>query len=184
MYAVAAQHGCSYPLNLDHPIGVPNCHAGLNPAACSSVAADIAATARPRYHIAGGQGLFYTRIPYANPDIGAGQRATRFVSLGSVTGKVPPSGAPAGKSTPAGSQHATPAAGKSRAGIGMASSQQQGSKAAVQQKFLHALGLPPAALLTVEQLGQLPEGCGLCPYQAAAGLNESRKRAHEHQVGI
>ncbi len=46
--------------------------------------AEIAQLARPRYHIAGGQGLFYTRPPYINKDLGAGIRATRFVGLGAV----------------------------------------------------------------------------------------------------
>ncbi|KAI8475170.1 MAG: CwfJ C-terminus 1-domain-containing protein-like protein [Monoraphidium minutum] len=58
--------------------------AGMQPAACAPAAADLAVLARPRYHVAGGQGVFYARPPYANPDLGAGPRATRFVGLAHV----------------------------------------------------------------------------------------------------
>ena len=57
---------------------------GMQPAACAAAAADLAALARPRYHFAGGQGVFYARAPYASPDLGAGPRATRFIGLAHV----------------------------------------------------------------------------------------------------
>lgn len=49
-----------------------------------AVLADIASLARPRYHFAGGQQVFYDRAPYINPDLGAGSHVTRFVSLADV----------------------------------------------------------------------------------------------------
>ena len=56
--------------------------AGYNPARCGSeVVAELVALARPRYHIAGGEALAYTRTPFANKDLGAGVRVTRFVGL-------------------------------------------------------------------------------------------------------
>ena len=58
--------------------------AGLDSRFLGNAPAELSQLARPRYHVAGGQGLFYTRLPYANPDLGAGPRATRFISLGSV----------------------------------------------------------------------------------------------------
>lgn len=121
----------------------------------SAVATELAITARPRYHVAGGQGLFYARPPYANPDLGAGQRPTRFVGLGSVTGAAPyPATAPGGGG----------------AGLGRAAA---GSGAA---KWLHALGLPPAALMTTDALAALPDGTTPCPYPNAGGLELDRKR--------
>jgi hypothetical protein len=57
---------------------------GMQPSACASAPADLAVLARPRYHVAGGQGVFYARLPYTNPDLGAGPRATRFVGLAHV----------------------------------------------------------------------------------------------------
>eukprot|EP00775_Hariotina_reticulata_P001625 gene1625-1965_t len=54
----------------------------------SLVAAELAFTARPRYHIAGkwqrGQNMFYGRTPYSNPDIGAGLRPTSTEVLSSL----------------------------------------------------------------------------------------------------
>lgn len=170
-------------------------HAGFQPAYASNVAADVALTARPRYHIAGGQALFYARIPYSNPDLGAGQRATRFVGLGSVTGKTPypattPAAASAGDAAAVSPSAAAAAGG--RAGIGSAGvqQQQQGTvgpagaalagkpPAAAAQKFLHALGLPPASTLSTDALGTLPDGCGGCPYQAP-GQGSKKRPADE-----
>lgn len=63
---------------------------------------------------------------------------------------------------------------------------QQGSAAAAgagsgskpqQQKFLHALGLPPAATLSTDVLSTLPDGCGAFPYQPAG-----KKRGAPEQV--
>lgn len=50
----------------------------------SSTGADLALAARPRYHIAGGKGVFFARPPYLNADLGAGAHATRFISLAEV----------------------------------------------------------------------------------------------------
>jgi hypothetical protein len=162
--------------------------AGFQPVYASNVAADVALTARPRYHIAGGQALFYARVPYSNPDLGAGQRATRFVGLGSVTGKTPypetsPGAASAAESAAGG--------GGGRAGIGSSSAaqqqqQQQGvvgpagpaGKAQPAQKFLHALGLPPASTLSTDVLSSLPDGCGGCPYQMP-GQGSKKRPADE-----
>jgi hypothetical protein len=160
---------------------------GFQPAYASNVAADVAVTARPRYHIAGGQALFYARLPYSNPDLGAGQRATRFVGLGSVTGKTPYPATSPGTADAAG--------GGGRAGIGSSSAaaqqqQQQGvvgpagpagnraGKAQPAQKFLHALGLPPASTLSTDMLASLPDGCGGCPYQAP-GQGSKKRPADE-----
>jgi len=46
--------------------------------------ADLAVNARPRYHIAGTQNMFYARLPYINSDRGAGTHVTRFISIGAV----------------------------------------------------------------------------------------------------
>jgi hypothetical protein len=54
---------------------------GMQPSACAQAPADLALLARPRYHVAGGQGVFYQRAPYTNPDLGAGPRATRFIGV-------------------------------------------------------------------------------------------------------
>ena len=35
--------------------------------------ADLALKVRPRYHIAGGKGAFFARVPYLNKDLGAGE---------------------------------------------------------------------------------------------------------------
>lgn len=50
----------------------------------SAIAAGLAVAARPRYHIAAGQHLFYARPPYINADLGAGSHVTRFVGLAEV----------------------------------------------------------------------------------------------------
>ncbi|QDZ24133.1 Cwfj-like protein [Chloropicon primus] len=50
----------------------------------SPVCRKLACTFRPRYHIAACEGKFFARLPYANPDLGAGSHVTRFISLGSV----------------------------------------------------------------------------------------------------
>uniref|UniRef100_A0A383W3L9 RRM domain-containing protein n=1 Tax=Tetradesmus obliquus TaxID=3088 RepID=A0A383W3L9_TETOB len=173
---------------------------GFQPAYASNVAADVALTARPRYHIAGGQALFYARQPYSNPDLGAGPRATRFVGLGSVTGKTPYPAATPGDALAAA---AAGSGGSGRAGIGMGSQQQQqqqqgvvgpggpagkpaagkaaGSAAA--QKFLHALGLPPASTLSTDVLAALPDGCGASPYQAP-GQGSKKRPAEEEGAAI
>lgn len=92
--------------------------------------ADVALAVRPRYHVAGGAGTFFTRPPYVNADLGAGAHATRFISLGQVGN-------------------------------------------AAKQKWLHALGLTPAASMAPEALTAIPPGTTACPYGAAG----SRKRA-------
>jgi hypothetical protein len=154
----------------------------------------VAVTARPRYHIAGGQALFYARLPYSNPDLGAGQRATRFVGLGSVTGKTPyPATSPGAADAAAANPAAAGGGGGGRGGIGSSSpaaqQQQQGvvgpagpaGKAQPAQKFLHALGLPPASTLSTDVLASLPDGCGGCPYQVPG--QGSKKRAAD-EVGL
>ncbi len=50
----------------------------------SEPCSELAVAVRPRYHIASGEHLFYTRAPYLNPDLGAGTLATRFICLGNV----------------------------------------------------------------------------------------------------
>jgi hypothetical protein len=47
-----------------------------------------------------------------------------------------------------------------------------------QQKFLHALRLPPASTLSTDVLASLPEGCGGCPYQAP-GQGSKKRPAEE-----
>ncbi|KAK9851345.1 hypothetical protein WJX84_006139 [Apatococcus fuscideae] len=46
--------------------------------------ADLLLEVRPRYHIAGGRQVFWTRQPYQNQDLGAGAHVTRFISLAEV----------------------------------------------------------------------------------------------------
>lgn len=140
--------------------------------------ADLAQLARPRYHVAGGQSIFFTRVPYANPDLGAGPRATRFISLGSVIPRLRHSGgrgaaaaAAAGQQGMVGPGGATTAAagGRGRAGIGHSGPDAQPAAApvadAAKKKFLHALALVPASSMSIEALGALPEGCGKYPYE-------------------
>lgn len=44
----------------------------------------VVQAARPRYHYACCESVFYQREPYMNSDRGAGSHATRFISLGAV----------------------------------------------------------------------------------------------------
>eukprot|EP00208_Stichococcus_sp_RCC1054_P002085 CAMPEP_0206146064 /NCGR_PEP_ID=MMETSP1473-20131121/29358_1 /ASSEMBLY_ACC=CAM_ASM_001109 /TAXON_ID=1461547 /ORGANISM="Stichococcus sp, Strain RCC1054" /LENGTH=638 /DNA_ID=CAMNT_0053542501 /DNA_START=442 /DNA_END=2358 /DNA_ORIENTATION=+ len=44
----------------------------------------IAVAIRPRYHVCGGRGVFWARLPYMNKDLGAGSHATRFIALAAV----------------------------------------------------------------------------------------------------
>lgn len=74
--------------------------------------ADLAQLARPRYHVAGGQSIFFTRLPYANPDLGAGPRATRFISLGSVIPRLRHAGGRGTAAAAAGAPDAAAAAGQ------------------------------------------------------------------------
>lgn len=46
--------------------------------------ADLLLEARPRYHVTGGHGVFWARMPYKNHDLGAGAHVTRFISLAEV----------------------------------------------------------------------------------------------------
>eukprot|EP00197_Chlamydomonas_leiostraca_P004815 CAMPEP_0202869196 /NCGR_PEP_ID=MMETSP1391-20130828/12137_1 /ASSEMBLY_ACC=CAM_ASM_000867 /TAXON_ID=1034604 /ORGANISM="Chlamydomonas leiostraca, Strain SAG 11-49" /LENGTH=310 /DNA_ID=CAMNT_0049549477 /DNA_START=30 /DNA_END=959 /DNA_ORIENTATION=- len=74
---------CEWPAGVAGGIPESQAPPGLeHPAAVgSAVAAEIAALARPRYHFAGGQDCHFARPPYTNKDLGAGPRATRFISL-------------------------------------------------------------------------------------------------------
>lgn len=54
---------------------------GINDRVGSGPVAEVAAAARPRYHIAAGPDAHWSRLPYANADLGAGPRPTRFVAL-------------------------------------------------------------------------------------------------------
>lgn len=169
--------------------------AGFDSRFAGNAPADLAQLARPRYHIAGGQSIFFTRVPYANPDLGAGPRATRFISLGSVIPRLRHSGgrgaaaaaapdaaaAAAGQQGMVGPGGATTAAagGRGRAGIGHSGPDTQPAAAAAagggataaavadaaKKKFLHALALVPASSMSIEALGALPEGCGKYPYE-------------------
>ncbi|GIL82924.1 hypothetical protein Vretimale_8428 [Volvox reticuliferus] len=47
----------------------------------SDVVSELVDLARPRYHIAGGEVIHYTRPPFSHRDLGAGIRVTRFVGL-------------------------------------------------------------------------------------------------------
>lgn len=47
-------------------------------------AAELAAAARPRYHIAAGADAFFARQPYLNKDLGVGAHVTRFLALAPV----------------------------------------------------------------------------------------------------
>lgn len=42
------------------------------------------------------------------------------------------------------------------------------------QKFIHALALVPASSMSIEQLGQLPEGCGKYPYEQQQAVGQKR----------
>lgn len=42
-------------------------------AGCQAIA-ELATKVRPRYHVAGGEAVFYARPPYLNRDLGAGER--------------------------------------------------------------------------------------------------------------
>lgn len=178
--------------------------AGFNPQFAGNAPAELAQLARPRYHIAGGQSIFFTRLPYANPDLGAGPRATRFIGLGSVIPRLKQAGGgsrhPAGPDTaPAAVQQgvigpggATTAAsgGRGRAGIGHTAPEQQppaasgGASAAAdaaKKKFLHALALVPASSMSIEALGALPDGCGKYPYEQQQIVGQKRSGAtYEH----
>ena len=50
----------------------------------TTLCAELAIAVRPRYHVASGEHIFYARLPYLNPDLGAGTLATRFLSLGAI----------------------------------------------------------------------------------------------------
>lgn len=71
-----------WPLNLS--FGLPQDSMPSEEPLGIAVLAEIVSLARPRYHFAGGQRIFYARVPYVNPDLGAGSHATRFVSLADV----------------------------------------------------------------------------------------------------
>ncbi|GAX77812.1 hypothetical protein CEUSTIGMA_g5255.t1 [Chlamydomonas eustigma] len=60
---------------------------GVSVGTGSPVVAEVAIHARPRYHIAAGQDVAFTRLPYTNRDLGVGIRATRFVGLAPIAGK-------------------------------------------------------------------------------------------------
>ncbi len=45
------------------------------------MAADLAAAVRPRYHVAGGEQVFFARPPYLNKDLGAGEKALSCLDL-------------------------------------------------------------------------------------------------------
>ena len=45
------------------------------------MAADLAAAVRPRYHVAGGEQVFFARPPYLNKDLGAGEEALSCLDL-------------------------------------------------------------------------------------------------------
>ncbi|CAM9534173.1 unnamed protein product [Chrysoparadoxa australica] len=47
----------------------------------STVAAEAAVSVKPRYHFAGGEGIFFQRQPYRN----SGSHATRYIALGNVS---------------------------------------------------------------------------------------------------
>lgn len=108
----------------------------------SRVVREIAQAARPRYHLAGGKGVFFARAPYSNKDLGAGPLATRFIGL---------------------------------AEVGCAS----------KQKWLHALGVVPAAKMDAVQLVTMPEGCTPSPYDQleAQRLKRSADAGEEEEYG-
>lgn len=173
--------------------------AGFDPRFAGNAPAELAQLARPRYHIAGGQSIFFTRLPYTNPDLGAGTRATRFVSLGSVLPRLKQAGARAAAAADAAAaaeqqQMLGPtgaisgaAGGRGRAGIGHSGPDTQaapaaaGADAAKQQKFLHALALVPASSMSIEALQTLPEGCGAYPYEQQQAVGQKRSGStYEH----
>ena len=96
--------------------------AGLDTASESSIVAEIAQAARPRYHVSATRGPFYARQPYINPDLGAGSHATRFLSCGAVGN-------------------------------------------ANKAKWLHALGMKPAAMMAMEELQAQPADATPSPYR-------------------
>ena len=59
----------------------PKCGSPKNAVAALDELADLT---RPRYHICSGEGVFYARAPYQNPDRGVGSHVTRFISLAPV----------------------------------------------------------------------------------------------------
>ncbi|KAJ0971349.1 hypothetical protein J5N97_019308 [Dioscorea zingiberensis] len=54
------------------------------PSGCDPVVAELVAEIKPRYHIAGTKGIFYTREPYINRDA---VHVTRFIGLAAVGNK-------------------------------------------------------------------------------------------------
>jgi hypothetical protein len=174
--------------------------AGFDPRFAGNAPAELAQLARPRYHIAGGQSIFFTRLPYTNPDLGAGTRATRFVSLGSVIPRLKQAGvraaaaaadaAASGQQQMVGPGAATSGAapGRGRAGIGHSRPDMQaaaaGADAAKQQKFLHALALVPASSMSIDLLQTLPEGCGAYPYEQQQAVGSKRSGSTYEHVGI
>lgn len=83
---------CEWPLHILDGVAAPP--PGVQGGAGSSIVGDLADLARPRYHIAAGQPVFFARGPYINKDMGVGIRATRFVALAPVavaaSGEAPP----------------------------------------------------------------------------------------------
>jgi diadenosine tetraphosphate (Ap4A) HIT family hydrolase len=104
----------------------PSAPAGSEPCA------DVALFARPRYHFAAEQSVFYARQPYLNANLGAGSHVTRFIALGAVGNTL-------------------------------------------KQKWLHALGLVPAAEMDQETLTAVPAGTTSCPYEGR-GVTAGIKR--------
>ena len=96
----------------------------------------LACAFRPRYHVSGSAGRFWARVPYANPDLGAGSHVTRFIGLGCV-----------------------------------------GNKA--KQKYLHALGLKPAAAMDREAFLAAPPNTTAFPYAQAPRAAAKRGRGDE-----
>jgi hypothetical protein len=127
----------------------------------AGIVAELALLARPRYHVCAGQGLFWQRPPYTNPDQGAGPRVTRFIALGRVGGNNNTNSSSSTSAAP----KVLPAAG----GLPPPPAAPAAAAAGPPAKFLHALGLVPAGDMSVEALSAVPDGSLACPY-------ETRKR--------
>lgn len=87
---------CEWPFRTHHHVPPALHPTTVTPIATigSQVISDLAVQLWPRYHFAGGQGVFFARPPYANPTAGGPDtnapkklHVTRFVALGSVAKK-------------------------------------------------------------------------------------------------
>eukprot|EP00873_Tetraselmis_striata_P042256 jgi/Tetstr1/462520/TSEL_007509.t1 len=79
---------CQWPAGLlagvPPPLRPKGMEGGGNLKNSATLLNDTAALIRPRYHVASGEGIYYARPPYQNPDRGVGGHVTRFIGLAPV----------------------------------------------------------------------------------------------------